>query len=214
MLLKEITYSLLELIREGSIVDDERLDIRLLETLVKSRRVEYIKGLADSNKSIPEDFYQYFNIDILSKVVQENGSQVYQTVKTPKIAFSRYGPLISEVTHLNNPLHSPYKIVNNHHFKFTGHGRFNRGLTYITYRDGKLFLKSNDGYLAYLDNIGVKAVLENPEEITGFNPDTGDYPLTFDAYEYIKKMILSEDIAAFVSGKTDENSDSSGEIKQ
>ena len=59
-----------------------------------------------------------------------------------------------------------------------------------------------------------KAVLENPEEITGFNPDTSDYPLTFDAYEYIKKMILSEDIVVFVSGKTDENSDSSGQIKQ
>lgn len=214
MLLKEITYSILELIREGAIVDDERIDVRLIETLVMSRRAEYIKSLADTNKTISEDFYQYLNVDIFGKTVQENNTIVFQTIPTPKIVFSRFGPIISEVTYLNNPLHSPFKIVNNHHFKYTGHGRFNRGLTYVTYRDGKLFLKSNDNFLSYIDKIGVKAVLENPKSVISFDDETDDYPITFDAYEYIKKAILSEDIRIFMAGQADEVNDSNGDIKQ
>ena len=164
MLLKEITYSILELIREGAIVDDERIDIRLLENLVRSRRAEYIKNIADTNKVLPDDYFQYFDIDIYGKTIQEKLYNSVSICTFSKIVHSRFGPLVSEVTFLDNPLHSPFKIVNNHHFKYTGNGRFNRGLTYVTYRDSKFFLKSNDNFISYLDKIGIKAVLENPED--------------------------------------------------
>ena len=124
MLLREITYSILELIREGSIVDDERLDVRLISKLVQAKRLEYIKSIADSNKVLAEDFYQYFDLEIAGKTIQDRTTYVFNTAVTPKIGFSRFGPLIAEVTHLHNPLHCPYKIVNNQHFRYTGHGRF------------------------------------------------------------------------------------------
>jgi len=213
MLLREITYSLLELIREGSIVDDERLDVRLLEQLVHAKRADYVKSLADSNKPVAEDYYQYFNLDILGKTIQDRFTYVFNTELTPKIAFSRYGPLIAEVTHLNNPLHCPYRMVNNQHFRFTGHGRFNKGLVYVTYRDGRLYLKSNDNVFSYISEVGVKAVLENPSEISEFNADTDNYPITYDAYEYIKKAVLTEDIRVFVSGQADEVNNASGNIE-
>jgi hypothetical protein len=214
MLLSEITYSILELIRNGGVVDDERLDHRLIEEFVRTYRAVYIKELADTNKLLQEDFYQFFNVDILGKVVQEGPSTVYQTVHTPKIVHSRYGPLLSEVTFLGNPLHVPFKVVNNHHFRFTGEGRFNRNLTYVTYRDGKLFLKSSDNNLSYTDKIGVKAIIDNPENIQEFNKDEDDYPITYDAYNFIKNELLSKDISIFVSGDSDKVNDSSGKILQ
>ena len=82
MLLREITYSILELIREGSIVDDERLDVRLISKLVQAKRLEYIKSLADTNKILAEDFYQYFDLDIAGKLFPDAITLIVQLCAT------------------------------------------------------------------------------------------------------------------------------------
>ena len=62
MLRSEITYAILELIRNGSIVDDDRLDLRLIEEFIRAKRVEFINQMVDSTKVLPEHFYQYITV--------------------------------------------------------------------------------------------------------------------------------------------------------
>lgn len=210
MRLKEITYALLELIRNGSIVDDEKIDFRLLEMFVRSKRSDYIKGLADSNKTIPEGFYQYYISTTFTILPPENGRYLY-TFSIPKVVESRFNPLISEITRTGNLSYIPFKLVNNYHFKFTGNGKMNSNIIFATYRDNKLYINSKNSLTNVLNNVTIKGIFVDPENITTFDVETGEYPITLDCYEYIKNEILSTDLKILISSKSDVVNNSNGE---
>ena len=214
MLLKEITYAILELIRNGSIVDDEKLDIRLIEAFVHTKRAEYVQSLADSAKIIPEHFYQYLTITSKTELTgAPTGTKVYKLADMKKVVFSRKEPLISEVviSHATNKavglLNLPFKMVNPHAFKYTGNGRFNSGWVFGTYKDDDLIVKSTNTALESAAHFTIKAIFENPKEVTGFLPETSDYPISKQGFDYIKDAVLSKDLKIFVSSESDTKND-------
>jgi len=219
MLLSEVTYAILDIIRGGYISDDEKLDIRLIETFIKSKRAEYIQQYVEPGKPLPEHFYQYCNST--SKSLLSNPSdtiKIYKLIGLPKVVFSRNGPIIMEISEADNIYKgvaldaSPFKLVNNYAFKYSGEGRFNGNWIYVTYKGDTLYMKSKGTKLPTINKFSIKAVFEDPETITAFDCNVHDYPITIQAYEYIKEQVLATDLKIFISVKSDTESDSSGEM--
>lgn len=218
MLLSEVTYAILDIIRGGYISDDEKLDIRLIETFIKSKRAEYVQQYVEPGKPLPEHFYQYCTSS--SKSLLSNPTdevKIYKLLGLPKVVFSRNGPIIMEITEASNNYKgfaldaSPFKLVNNYAFKYSGEGRFNTNWIYVTYKGDTLYMKSKGTKLPTINKFSIKAVFEDPETIATFNCDEQDYPITIQAYEYIKNQVLATDLKIFIAAKSDVENDSSGE---
>lgn len=217
MLRDEITYAILELIRAGSVVDDEKIDLRLINEFIRSKRVEFATIMSDSTKVLPEHFYQY--ITITSKTPLFTGTpteKVYKLADMPKVVCSRSLPLITEITSASATdgyvavLDLPYKLVNPQAFKYSGNGRFNSNWIFATYRDNDLIVKSKGASLPSITRFVIKAVFEDPEDVSGFDVEVDDYPVSKQGFEYIKNAILTTDLKIFVSAESDTTNDSSG----
>lgn len=220
MLLSEVTYAILDIIRGGYISDDEKLDIRLIETFIRSKRAQYIQEYIEPGKPLPEHFYQYYTTSSKSLLSDPIDTiKIYKLIGLPKVVFSRNGPIIMEISEADNVYKgftldvSPFKVVNNYAFKYSGEGRFNTNWIYVTYKSDTLFMKSKGTKLPTINKFSIKAVFEDPESVSGFDSTKLDYPITLQAYEYIKTQVLASDLKIFISVKSDVENDSSGEEK-
>lgn len=209
MKLKEITYAILELIRNGSIVDDEKVDFRLLEAFIRSKRSDYIKALADSNKTIQEAFYQYHRNTTFT--IQAPEDKYIYSINIPMVIESRFNPLIYEITRTGTFTYIPFKLVNNYYFKFAGNGMMNKNIIFATYRDNRLYIKSRNPLNSVLNNVTIKAIFVDPENIATFDVENMDYPITLDCYEYIKNEVLSTDLRILVSSESDVVNNANGD---
>ena len=218
MKLNEITYAILELIRGGLFVDDDKFDFRLIEAFVHSKRAEYVQQLSDSGKLIPEHFYQYVDVTGKTLISDPNDSEsIYKLSIIPKIVFSRHGAMISEIVESSSLYNGyavnslPYKYTTPHAFKYVGNGRFNGNMIFATYTGDYILLKSRGNILPSINSFLIKAVLQNPLEESTFNEDVNDYPITMQAFEYIKNAVIGIDVKVFVAGRGDKINDSVGE---
>lgn len=209
MLLKEITYSILELLRNGSIVDDETLDIRLLEEFVRSKRSTYVQSIVDTGKVLPEQFYQYLEVTLVMDVFP-NEFVLKTSENLPNIIGNRNGNIISEITSTDLSQYI-FTLVNNNRFRASGNGKFLGNVIYVTYRDNNLYFKSTNNNHLHLTNCLVKTAIEDPEDDSNFDVDTDDYPITSQCYDYILSEIMTTNIKLFMMGIPDEinNSDNS-----
>lgn len=212
MTLREVSYELLTIIRGGHFVDDERIDLRLLEEIIRQYRMEYINELNRTQKTIPESFVQEFNVP-LSKVDYTKFSAVESTSTVPDIAIGRFGPMISGI-------YSPYvdeysyTIVNRNQLRTSGNGKFNQNIVFISYYNGKLNLRSkNDSYLLMTD-IDVAAILEDPTEAPGFDIETDTYPIDAETIPYIKDKMNKFELKLLLAQYSDEYNDADGEIEE
>ena len=60
--------------------------------------------------------------------------------------------------------------------------------------------------------IKLRAVFQDPTDVTGFDEDSDEYPCSYDMLEYIKNAIFKEDMRVILATKSDEINDASGEI--
>ena len=218
MLRSEITYAILELIRNGSIVDDDRLDLRLIEEFIRAKRVEFINQMVDSTKVLPEHFYQYITVTSKTELSAPDAEEkVYKLVDMPKVVFARSGPVIVEITSDDATYKSkalldlPYKLVNPQAFKYAGNGRFNTKWVFATYKDDDLIIKSKNTLLPSVTRFLIKAAVENPEDVSGFDVETMDYPISKQGFDFIKTEVLTKDIRIFVSTTPDSTNNASGD---
>ena len=213
MLLSEISYSILEYLRGGSIVDDERLDIRLIQSMVPIKRAAYLSELASSGRPLANATTQRLPI-VVSKVVDVNPavSNIYRSQSIPNILNCFKGHLIDEVSSLE-AYQFKFSVVPYDRLRFSGEGKFNRNIIYVSYYGNYLYFKTKDDQLETLTDCNLWAVFEDPADVIGFNVDTMDYPIDLQGIDYIKEAIFKMDINLFINGRADEVSDSSGEIK-
>jgi len=210
MTLQEITYSALELLRQGHIVDDERLDTRLLKDFVVTKRAEYLRSVIDRNWGVSENSKQYLNLSVES-YNDGNSSILRTTTEVPSFLNTRDGLEISDITGTDTTSYL-FSYVNYNHFKFTGNGKFNGNIVFVTYKDGYLLFKSRNTAFNLISSINVSGILEDPRKAPNFDDSVDSFPIDYDGIEYIKKAIVGEDFRMFLRGVEDEVSDSSGEI--
>lgn len=210
MTLEEIGHALLELLRQGHIVDDERFDIRLLYDFVVTKRAEYLKAVIDKRQGISENVKQ--SLDLPVESYNDGNSIILRTVeKVPSFLNTRNGLSITDITSDDETSYL-FTYVPYNHFKYSGNGRFNQSIVFVTYKDGYLMVKSQNDVFKLIDNIKVSGVLQDPRNEPNFDNSTDEFPIDYDGFEYIKSTIINQDFRMFLSGVTDEASDSSGEI--
>lgn len=225
MLLKEIGYLVLETIRNGHIVDDERLDLRLIYDWIDLKRTEYIKRSRNNNPNgrTNLNLYQRLPITVSVNSVTDAGDYPYANATTqlydlvysetiPAIMEDKKGPIIYSLES-EDEYKLPFSFVDYDYLRVAGNGKFNSSLIFGSLRDSKIYFKYNSFFDIYT-NVVLRAIFVNPRDVTGFNIDTSEYPADNETIEYIKNAIFDKDIKIFLSTKADEINDSSGELKE
>ncbi len=232
MTLTEISYLILESIREGHIVDDERLDLRIIKDWINMKRSQYLKNMRGSgtngnlnpNNMIGLNLYQKIPVTVevkdpvtaagnypFTNATTQSYKIIESTSTIPTIIDGKSGPMIMSIES-EDEMKIPFSHVSYDQMRFSGNGRFNSGLIFGAIRDNKLWFKYNSFFDTYT-NVIVRAILENPTDLDGYDEDTDEYPADPGLIEYIKNGIFDKDIRMWFNGNADEINDASGEIK-
>lgn len=208
MTLHEMASALMLLLREGSVSDDEKLDIRLLKDLIKSKRSEYIAKTSKPGYGISNNATQdYFvNFELSPK------GELISTTEIPDIIHGVGGPLIREITSNDRLDIYPFTYVPIGRFRFSGNGKYNQNMLYATIMDSHLYLKSKNDAYKLITSCYIDAAFEDPLDIPGFSDELDDYPIDNQGFEYIKDAMFQKDLSYFVAGESDLTNDADGEI--
>lgn len=210
MILRDIAYEILTLLRGGLVTDDERIDIRLIEDLIHQYRLDYIKDLNQRTKTIPESFVQTTNIE-LTLTTRTTYKSLESNDLIPRISIGRYGAMIVG-------LYSPYvdepsfTIVGRNQLKYCGNGKFNQKAIYVSYQNNRIVFKTKDAAYNSITDVDITAVFEKPTDVPEFDSDIDDYPIDLDCVSYIKAKFLDEDLKLILGQFSDEVNDANGEI--
>jgi len=225
MTLKEISYMVLELLRKNHVVDDERLDKRLIHDWIDGKRAQYIKNQRTKNPNgrLNLNLYQSIDIEVEEVAVTDAGYYPYisqvqddnivvSTTEIPNILEDNSGPVILSIES-EDLMKIPFSVVDYDYMRIAGHGKFNSNIIFTSIRDNRIYFKYNDFFDTYTDVV-IRAIFENPRDVPGFDADTSEYPANLGLVEYIKNSIFDVDAKILYIGQADEVSDSSGEIKK
>lgn len=212
MVLKEIVYTVLEYMRQGSIVDDERMDVRLIESMVHIKRADYLRQLKDSGRQLPNIATQSTTLS-LSELLNTGNEITLKSQALPAILSYKNGHCIEEISSPDISQY-PFNVIDYRALRVCGNGKFNKDQIFCAYFDKYIFAKSKNSGLNALTSCNLWAVFETPTDVPGFNVLTDEYPIDLQGIDAIKESIFKMDVRLFMGGVTDEVNDSSGEIKQ
>lgn len=210
MTLNEISYMILELIRQGHIVDDEDLDLRIIYKFLETKRVEFIRSQIERRYRMSPNCTQELTLDVTPVVINSERYLIAENV--PSFLNTRFGLAIETIS-TDTYKNIMFKHVSSVELPYVGNGRFNKGIVYGAYDHGKMVFKSKNFESLLINRISVVGVLNDPTQHPDFDPDVTEYPIDSDGIEYIKKEALSSDIRIFLNGIPDTFNDASGDIK-
>ena len=217
MRLTEITHLILELIRAAHVVDDERIDTRLLEALVNTKRDTYIKNELNGNNPFTENATQQMSISLENVTGTHGGLGLASTrrilrttAKIPRITEYRGGLAIHEITD-GGLVSLPFSHVSYEHLRFVGNQRFNSSFLYTAVFEDQIYVSQLLSQTA-LTSGSITAVFQDPRLVPGFNVDDDPYPVNDYMVEYIKNSITREDMMQLVRIPADEINDGSGDL--
>lgn len=223
MTLNELYHMLIESARNNMIVDDERIDPRLVYDWIDLKRAQFIKNQRSNNPNdrVNLNIYQSqpFTVEVVNVTdagdypYTDNTTQLYKIVQSttdiPNI-LDKNGPIILSLES-QDLMKLPFSVVDYDHLRVAGNGKFNTSLIYGAVRDNKVYFKYNQFFDTYT-NVILRAVFENPRDVTGFTEESR-YPLNADMLEYVKNAIYEKEFRIILSGESDEESNASGLIK-
>lgn len=230
MTLREVGYMVLETIRDNKIVDDEKIDPRLIYAWIHLKRAEFIKKKQSTNPNnrVDHNLLQTQLVEVASENVTAAGNYpfsddsvqdftiVKSTVELPSIVEDKSGPIIYSVES-EDGMKLPFSKTSYDQLRFSGNGRFNSNIVFYALRDKYLYFKEHSFFDTY-SNVVIRAVFEDPTKITGLDgtafTEDSNYPINYELMEYIKNAILSTDIRMVFTGKSDTSNDASGEINK
>lgn len=217
MRLTEISHLVLEIIRAAHIIDDERIDTRMLDALVNTKRDTYIKNELNGNNPFTENATQQMPITLETVTGTSGGlgisrgRRILRTVeKIPRITEYRCGLAIHEITD-GNLLSLPFSHVSYEHLRFVGNNRFNEAFLYASVFEDRIYISQKTSQSA-LTSGNLTAVFQDPRAVPGFNVDTDPYPVNDYMVEYIKNSITREDMIQLIKMPTDDINDGSGDL--
>lgn len=224
MTFNEISYMILEGIRNNHIVDDERLDLRLIKAWVNLKRAQYIRNQRSANPNGRLNLNLYQSLPVVVEVntlidqgnypyasAVENSKIVQSTSVIPPVLEDKNGPIIYTIES-TDLMKLPFSIVDYDYMRVAGNGKFNTSLIFASIRDNKLYFKYNIFFDTYT-SVVFKAIFEDPRLVTGFNDETSTYPASLGLIEYIKNAVYEIDAKIMMSLPSDESNDSDGTVR-
>jgi len=226
MTLNEIVHMVIESVRENLIVDDERIDSRLVQDWINMKRAQFIKNSRTTNPNgrINLNLYQLQALAVEIADVTDAGDypfstssvQDYQIVQStttiPTIIEDKGGPIIYSIES-QDLVKLPFSVVDYDHLRVSGNGKFNSGFIFTAIRDNYVYFKYNEFFENY-SNVNIRAIFEDPRKITGYNIETSRYPADLGLIEYVKNAIFDKDIAMIFRSESDDINDAEGEVQQ
>lgn len=221
MKLNELAYMVAELVQSNKIVDDSELDLRLIKDFIKLKRATFLKNKANSGYDININNTQLvtFTVAEIDSIAtpaaypfSNTTTQKYTVFKStstiPRILENKSGPLVLEFGNSDINKYG-YQFVPYEYLKFCGNGKFNSGLVYGALRDQYIYLqqRTGDTFLTNNPNGVIRAVFEDPTDVSGFDDETSEFPCSLDIIEYIKNSIFDVEFKIMLSSPEDnENS--------
>lgn len=220
MTLREITYSIIEILR-GDLKTNDYIDERVIQYFVHTQRAMWIaRELAKPNPNL-EPFIQDLGCVKIEKAdaaglcALTTHCNVMQTVNDiPKPLFKKGIPLITRVGPINK-----YTIA----FDFMsvgravtfGSGKFNANRIASFYDSKKIKLKSANPYLGGIEYINIVGIFENPSDVRSCVDSNGlpmwsadkPYPISAELLDYIHGSILEHKFQLMVDTPSDRLSD-------
>lgn len=211
MTIKQIVYQILEEVRQGMTVDDERLSKRLLEDLIHIKRSEFI---IDTFRGDLEDSAELsLTMEVDLEADYSSTSVITRSIQDiPELIVNKFCDGLIEVASLDLMAY-PFTIINFNHLRTVGFGTFSSNSVFTALKNNKLYFSSGTNNFRLLEKCLITIIPENPEDVPGFDLENDPYPIGLDGIAYIKDELFKKDLNVFFNGRTDEDSDSSGELK-
>lgn len=222
MILKDIANLLIETARNARVVDDERIDPRLLYDFIKLKRNNYIKNHLNQKQYIELNTLQTIRLtltpydsalDRTGTDALSLGTKILRTAEVPKMIEYRSGPAVYEVSVADIISHT-IQYVPFDRLRWCGNGVANKNMLFTGFYEDRFYVKSNSEMEKPLKYFVLTAIFTDPTEVTGFDEDTDEYPINDYMIDYLKNDIISSDIKTILSTKSDEVNDSTGAIVQ
>lgn len=222
---------ILEMLRENKIVDDERLDLRLIQDWIVMKRSSLLRQKSsnnfNANRTVNLNNYQKLEITVAVDDSFTGDFQEYpfddtadpdrqlreivtSTTTIPAIIEGKSGPLIYGIED-TDLMKLPFSVVSYDYLRFAGNGKFNTGLIFGAIRDNFLYFKYNSFFDTNTEVV-FRAIFEDPRDVTGYSSVDDPFPISGELLEAIKNMVFDKDIRILLSGNADEVNDASGEI--
>lgn len=216
MTLRELSYMILEQTRNAHIVDDERIDLRLLDKLINEKRA-YILENDNSVNAHNEFLKQTMPVDMSLITSGYTPAILRSTNLIPSFIENKYGKLIDKISGENNMAYS-FTIIPFERIKWCGSGYFNENVIFVAIDGKRLFINSKNEGFRLIEKIYVEGIFKDPLTVLDdsgdpqLTPTSGDYPIDGELFGVIKESIKKEDIAFMLRLPSDEVNDATGDI--
>jgi len=214
-------------LKRGQMSDDDIGDKRQYEFWINNTRALLIRQDYAKNRTLSENVIQDLGcVEIETADVSECCDMTYGcSIKRTKLLLPKPVELLQNDAIMRvatiDKTSKAFSIVSYDQFIFSGNGRFNTNQIYATFRNSRIFLKSNSNTLTLkaMKYINIRGIFEDPREAKKFTRCNGtpcytnnsDYPISNWMIEIIKKMILDTDIKIMFTLPSDPSNDSSGQ---
>lgn len=221
MTLNKMIYEVWELLRRN-IVDDDEIDERLIKDLIIEQYQTWIKNEVNKTDdyekfSTPLGYYTFTPDDGSFDIVIDVDTKVLVSTTTlPKFIYRNGKPVIT-VIQSPDVKSIPIKLVKQKGLWSRGNSRFNSRQIFALHIKNleKLFLVSNDSNnYAGIGRLYLEGVLENPTDLSAFDPDTTEFPLTDGGWTYIQDYVLNKLIGKIKSTEDKDNNSTNDYIQE
>jgi hypothetical protein len=207
--------------------DDTVLDDRLLIQFINKQRNLWIRNELNKNRTVDTNIIQdvVLEIEECSQSELDNtpvGYLLYKTKTTiPSFVELHHKPALEQVT----PVYTssvyeqykvkPFKLIDYTNSMFAGHGKFTRGMVFTYPANDKIYiLIPEEGFFNTFASIKVRGVFENPTQVPGFNIETSRYPMSAYMWNYIKGIIIQEDLRNYYIATHDISNNASNDLNR
>lgn len=221
MLLKDIADLLIEEARNAHVINDERIDPRLLRDFIMLKRATFIKTHLNDRQFVELNTLQteYLTLSAYDSSLERTGTDalslgnlILRTAEVPKMIEYRIGPAVYEIS-LPDILSKTIQYVPFDRLRWCGNGVVNKHMLFAAFYDNRFYVKSNSEIEKPLKYLTLTAIFADPTEVSTFDETTDDYPVNLHMIEYMKNEIIKTDIRNILETRSDEKNDSSGLIE-
>lgn len=221
MLLKDIADLLIETARNAHVVNDERIDPRLLRDFIMLKRATFVKNHLNEKQFIELNTLQTehltltpwdSSLDRTGTDALSLGSLILRTAEVPKMIESRVGPAVYEIS-LPDIISKTIQYVPFDRLRWCGNGVVNKHMLFSAFYDNRFYVKSGSEIEKPLKYMTLTAIFADPTEVSTFDETTDDYPVNPHMIEYMKNEIIRTDIKTILETQSDEKNDSSGLVE-
>lgn len=219
-----LIYDIMSL-KRGQLSDDDIGDKRQFEFWINNTRALLIRQDHAKKRAISENVVQDLGcLELVTADVAEccelnYGCTVRKTKEEiPQPIELNQQEAIMRVGTIDKTSKS-FTFVPYEQFIFSGNGRFNRYQIFATYKNNRLYLKSeNNNILMSMKWINAWGIFEDPREVARFKRCDGTpcytsnsrYPVSNWMIEIMKKMILETNVKTMITIPADNTNNSSG----